>query len=128
MYESASYDSSVYVAHSAPVSKTAWSTLSPLRKTYLLHLPLIPLVGAGYIVGQSFWAGEVVVAAGRGDDVALAGDLAGEAGDGAGDLVDLAEEENTWETAMMVLGSHYVLQRKCKDFVSVKGGGLSLTR
>lgn len=69
------------------------------RHTHLLHLPLISLVGAGHIVGEGVWAGEVVVAAGSGDDVALAGDLASKAGDGAGDLVDLAEKEDGREAA-----------------------------
>lgn len=40
-----------------------------------------------------------MVAAGRGDNVALASNLAGEAGHWAGDLVDLAEEKNTGEAA-----------------------------
>ena len=33
-----------------------------------------------------------MVGRGRGDNVAVAGDLAGESGDGAGDLVDFAKE------------------------------------
>lgn len=40
-----------------------------------------------------------MVAAGGGDDVALASDLAGEAGYRAGDLVDLTEEEDTGKAA-----------------------------
>lgn len=73
-------------------STTGW-------QTNLLHLPLVPLVGAGHVVGQGVRAGEVVVAARGGNNVALAGNLAGEAGYGAGDLVNLAEEEDTGEAA-----------------------------
>lgn len=70
------------------------------RETRLLDFPLVALVGAGHVVGQGLGAGKVMVAAGGGDDVALAGDLAGEAGDGAGDLVDLAEEGDTGEASV----------------------------
>ena len=52
---------------------------------HLGHLPLVALVGAGDVVGEGRGAGEIMVAAGSGDDVAMAGDLPGEAGDGAGD-------------------------------------------
>jgi hypothetical protein len=52
----------------------------------LLDLPCVACVGAGAIVGECFRAGELVVAAGCGDDVAVGGDLAGETLDGAGDL------------------------------------------
>lgn len=69
------------------------------EQTHLLHLPLVTLVRSGHIICQGLRAGEVVVAAGRRDDVALAGDLAGEAGDGAGDLVNLAEEQDAGEAA-----------------------------
>lgn len=78
--------------HTPPLS------LHPPWHAYLLHLPLVPLVRARHVVGQSLGASEVMIRAGGGDDVALAGDLAGEAGDGAGDLVNLAEEENTRES------------------------------
>lgn len=83
------------------------------KHTDLLHLPLIALVGAGHVVGQRLRAREVVVGAGRGDDVALAGDLPGEAGDGAGDLVDLAEEDHAGEASAMrgVRGRVYVRER-----------------
>lgn len=53
--------------------------------TDLCNLPLVPLISARHIVGQRLRAGEVVVAAGRGDDVALAGDLSGESGYRTGD-------------------------------------------
>lgn len=58
--------------------------------TYLCDLPLVALVRARTVVRQRLRAGELVVRGGRGDDVALAGDLAGEARDGAGDCVQLA--------------------------------------
>jgi hypothetical protein len=54
------------------------------HKGYLRDLPLITLVGAGNIVCERFWASELVVGGWGCDDVALGGDLAGEAGDGAG--------------------------------------------
>lgn len=60
-------------------------------------------VGAGDVVGQGLRAREVVVRARRGDDVAVAGELAGEAGDGARDLVDLAEEDDAREARARVL-------------------------
>lgn len=46
--------------------------------------PLVARVGAGDVVGEGLWAGEFVVGGGGCDDVALSGDLAGEAGDRAG--------------------------------------------
>lgn len=69
------------------------------RSTHLLHFPFIALVCPGDVICKGLWASEVMVAAGRGDNVALTSDLAGEAGHWAGDLVDLAEEENTGEAA-----------------------------
>lgn len=65
-------------------------------RAYLFNLPGVALVGAGDIVGQGLWAGEVMVGRGRGDDVALSCDLAGEAGDGAGHcrLVSLSSRED----------------------------------
>lgn len=53
---------------------------------YFFDFVLVSLVGAGPVVGEGFWAGEFVVGRWGGDDVAVAGYLAGEAGDGAGDL------------------------------------------
>lgn len=70
--------------------------------TCLLDLPGIALVSAGHIVSQRLGTREVVIGAWRGDDIALAGDLAGEPGDWPGDLVDLAEEEDARETARRV--------------------------
>ena len=69
----------------------------------LFDLPGIALIGARNIISQCLRAGEIVVRAWGGDNVALAGDLAGEAGDWAGDLVDLAEEEDAGEAAVWVL-------------------------
>lgn len=56
-----------------------------LGKTNLSNLPLVPLIGTRDIVGQRLRTSEVVVAAGRGNDVALAGDLPGESGYRTGD-------------------------------------------
>lgn len=51
----------------------------------LRDFPLVSFVGVFGVVFQGLRAGEFVVGGGRGADVALAGDLAREAGDGAGD-------------------------------------------
>ena len=51
---------------------------------YLFDLVFVSFVGAGAVVGEGLRAGEFVVG-GRGrDDKTVAGELAGEAGDGAG--------------------------------------------
>ena len=52
--------------------------------SYLRDLQLVTLVRTLIIVGETLGAHEVVVGRGRGDDVAVAGDLAGEALHGAG--------------------------------------------
>lgn len=69
------------------------------RGTCLFDLPGIALVCAGNIVCQRFRASEVMVRARSGDNITLAGDLAGEASDWAGDLVNLAEEKDTRKAA-----------------------------
>lgn len=51
---------------------------------YLCDLPLVACVCAGAVVSERFGTGEFMVGGGCRDDVALGGDLAGEAGDGAG--------------------------------------------
>ena len=51
---------------------------------YLGNLPGVAVVGAFGVVGEGCRAREFVVAAGGCDDVAVGGDLAGEALDGAG--------------------------------------------
>jgi hypothetical protein len=56
------------------------------------HLPIITLVGAGPIVRQGSRTGEFVVAGGSSANIAVAGYLAGEALDGAGDLVDFGPD------------------------------------
>lgn len=45
-----------------------------------------------------------MVGAGGGDNVALAGNLAGEPGNGAGDLVDFGEEDDAGEATEMKEG------------------------
>lgn len=52
---------------------------------YLCDLPLVTLVRSGPVIGKGVRAGEVMVGAWGGDDVSVAGDEAGESGDGAGD-------------------------------------------
>lgn len=55
-------------------------------KGHLFYLPRVALIGAGDIVGEGLRAGELVVRARGRNDVAVAGDLSGEAGDRAGNL------------------------------------------
>lgn len=54
-------------------------------RDFLLNFPFVAVVRARSIIGQRFGTGEFVVAGWCCDDVAMAGDLAGEAGDWAGD-------------------------------------------
>jgi len=51
----------------------------------LLDLPFVPLIRPRHIIRQRLRAGEVVIAARGRYDVAVAGNLTGKAGDGAGD-------------------------------------------
>lgn len=51
---------------------------------YLGNLQLVSLVRPWSIIGQCFGSDELVVGGWGGDDVALTGNLAGEAGDGTG--------------------------------------------
>lgn len=44
-----------------------------------------------------------MVRAGSRNDVALSGDLASEAGNWAGDLVDLTKDNYTWEATLLIL-------------------------
>ena len=59
-------------------------TMKKIKITYLHNLIPIPLIRAGPIIRQGFRACEFMVRGRGGDDVAVAGDLAGEAGDRAG--------------------------------------------
>ena len=54
-------------------------------RAHFFDFILVALVGTRPVVGEGFWACEFVVGGGGGDDVAVAGYLAGKAGDGAGD-------------------------------------------
>jgi hypothetical protein len=91
------------------------------RYTYLGHLPLIPLISTRNVVSQRLRSGKVMVAAGCGNDVPLAGDLTSESRYRASNcavmstkfadeertkllftLVDLAEENYSWETPAVV--------------------------
>ena len=58
--------------------------MKKIKITYLHNLIPIPLIRAGPIIRQGFRACEFMVRGRGGDDVAVAGDLAGEAGDRAG--------------------------------------------
>lgn len=55
---------------------------------HLYDFVLVSFIGTRSVVGEGLWACEFVVGGGRGDDVAVAGYLPGEAGDGAGDCGD----------------------------------------
>lgn len=54
-------------------------------KVYFLNLVLVSAVRVFDVVFQGLWARKVVVGRRRGDNVPVAGDLARESGDGAGD-------------------------------------------
>lgn len=79
---------------------------------YFFDLVPVPQVCAGGVVGEGFGACELVVGRGRGDDVALAGDLAGEAGDGAGHCGGLVGWVNGVSTAVGGGGGEERLGRK----------------
>ena len=51
-----------------------------------------------------------MVAGGRGYDVAMAGDLPCESGDGACDLVDFGEEDDAWEAGLGVVRDRGVVE------------------
>jgi len=55
-----------------------------VRGELFLNLPRVAGVGARTVIGESFRTRELMVAAGCGDDVAVAGDLAGKALHGTG--------------------------------------------
>ncbi len=55
---------------------------------YFFDFVFIPFVGTGPVVGEGFRACEFVVGRWGRDDVAVAGYLSGESGDGAGDWGD----------------------------------------
>jgi hypothetical protein len=55
-----------------------------VRGHFLGDFELVALVCAGYVVGERVGGQEFVVGGWRGADVAVRGDLAAEAGDGAG--------------------------------------------
>ena len=88
---------------------------------YFFDFVLVPFIGTRAVVGEGFRACEFVVGGGGGDYVAVAGYLAGEAGDGAGDwgdgsieglgadtrgsertLVDLAEDDDAGEFGLRI--------------------------
>lgn len=70
--------------HSLDIPGCSWIFIL-IESTDLFDLPLVALISTGDVVGQRLRASKVVVAAGGGDDVALAGDLAGESGYRTGD-------------------------------------------
>lgn len=76
---SASYDSSVCGRPSEGAA--AWKG----ARLYLFDLEAVAAVRVGGVVAERVGADKVVVGRRGGNDVAVAGDLAGEAGDGAGD-------------------------------------------
>ena len=86
---------------------------------YLLDFVVVACVGSGPVVGEGFRAGEFVVAGGGGDDVAVAGDLAGESGDGAGYLVDFGEEDDGGEAGVRVIGDCGVEEEDTWRFLTV---------
>jgi hypothetical protein len=84
------------------------------------YLPVVSGICSGTVVGEGFGAGELVVGGGRRDDVALGGDLAGEAGDGAGHFEvsgDPSREENNRGGKRKKDGRSHDL---CRDVVLVE--------
>lgn len=73
------------------------------EKAYLFDLPGVALIGTRNIISQCFRTSEIMVRAWGSNNIALAGDLAGEAGNWAGYLVNLAEEQYTREAAGCLL-------------------------
>ena len=71
---------------------------------YLLDLVVVACIGTRSIVCEWFRSGEFVVAGGSGDDVPVAGDLPCESGDGARDLIDLGEDDDSGEASLRVIG------------------------
>ena len=69
----------------------------------LLNLPRVALVGSGAIVGQRLRPSEFVVGRRSSNDVAVGGDLSGEASDWAGHLVDLAEDDDSGKLGLGVV-------------------------
>lgn len=61
------------------------ASTSMCHQTYLVNLILVAAVGVLHVVLEGLWASEVVIGGGGGDDVALAGNLAGETGNRASD-------------------------------------------
>lgn len=71
---------------------------------YLLDFVVIACIGTRSIVCEWFRSGELVVAGGSGDDVAVAGDLPCESSDWACDLIDLGEDNDGGEASLRVIG------------------------
>lgn len=105
-----------------PVAGTGWDGAD------LFDLVLVSLIGASDVVGEGFRACEFVVGGGGGDYVAVAGYLAGEAGDGTGywgfgsiegsevgeegkrALVDFAEDDDAGEFGLGEAGDDGVVE------------------
>lgn len=71
----------------------------------LFNLELVATVRVFNIILEGFRTGEVVVGRRGGNNVALACDLTGEAGNGTGYLVNLAKEAYTWEACIRISGN-----------------------
>lgn len=78
--------------------------------TDFFNLIFVALVGAGAVVGEGLWACEFVVGGGGSDNVAVAGYLAGEASDGTGYLIDLAENDDSREFCVGVARDNGVVE------------------
>ena len=78
---------------------------------------MVPGVGASGVVGQGFRGCEFVVTTQRSDDVAPTRDLARQAGDGTGDLVDFGEEDDSWEFGGRVGGDGGVVEEDSLGFL-----------
>jgi hypothetical protein len=90
----------------------------------LFNLELVAAVRVGDVVAQRLRADKVVVGGGGGDDVAVAGDLASEPGDGASDLVDFTEEADAGEAGLGVAGDGRVEEENAHGALLAVGRGL----
>ena len=71
---------------------------------YLFDFVVIACIGTRPVVGECLRSGELVVAGGCDDDVAVARDLPRESGDGPCDLIYLGEDNDTGEASLRVIG------------------------
>jgi hypothetical protein len=99
----------------------AQSGIFVVCRELLLDFPCVSGVSARAVVGECLWAGELVVAAGCCDDVAVGCNLAGEALDWAGDLgcVSWFDQVGGWMDIRLAIRCE---DMKCEMTVLASGG------